>query len=76
MQAKFSIEETHHAFLSSYRTHGYRDRSEMLRTAIEALREKLEEQELEESAALYAEIYAESTELQELTESAMIGWPS
>ncbi|NJK77341.1 MAG: hypothetical protein HC849_13805 [Oscillatoriales cyanobacterium RU_3_3] len=30
---------------------------------------------LEESAALYAEIYAEDTELQELAESGLEEWP-
>lgn len=37
--------------------------------------EKLELQSLKESADLYAEIYAEDAELQELTEAALVEWP-
>ena len=76
MQAKFSIDEMQHAFLSSYRAHGFKDRSEMLRTAIETLRKELEQREFEQSVMLYAEIYAEDEELQTLTDSAIAGWPS
>ncbi len=75
-QAKFSIEAGQHAFLSSYQTYGFKDRSEMLRTAIEMLRKELEQREFEQSATLYAEIYAEDEKLQTLTDSAIAGWPS
>jgi hypothetical protein len=37
--------------------------------------EKLELQSLQESADLYAEIYAEDMELQKLTEAALVEWP-
>ena len=47
----------------------------MLRAAIEHFKEELRRKGLEASAELYAEIYAEDTELQELTEAALGGWP-
>jgi cell shape-determining protein MreC len=38
--------------------------------------EEVERQELEKSAALYAEVYAEDEELQQLTDAAIAHWPS
>jgi len=39
------------------------------------MKEELELQSLEQSATLYAEIYEEDNELQELTEAALEDWP-
>ncbi len=47
----------------------------MVRAALDRLQEKLELQNLRESADLYAEIYDDDAELQELTETATSGWP-
>jgi hypothetical protein len=38
-------------------------------------KEELDRQALQESADLYAEVYDEDVELQELTETAIAGWP-
>ena len=40
--------------------------------ALSKLRQELETQSLEESADLYAEIYEQDRQLQELTESALL----
>ena len=47
----------------------------MVRAALLRLQEELELQSLKQSANLYAEVYEEEAELQELTETAISGWP-
>ena len=49
--------------------------SEVVRVALQKLQLVLEADKLKESAALYAEIYAEELELQELTEAGLEEWP-
>ena len=44
----------------------------MIRVALQKLQSELEVKDLEESAQLYAEIYEEDTELQELTDTACV----
>ncbi len=74
-QAKFSVAESQIDFLKRYSQFGFKDKSSMVRAALEELRIKLELQSLKESADLYAEIYKEDFELQELTDSAISDWP-
>jgi len=74
-QAKFSIEQNQIEFLNQYKTYGFKDKSTMVRTALQDLKRMLEYRQLEESAELYAEIYAQDQELQNLTEAAIEGWP-
>ena len=47
----------------------------MVRIALEHLKNELDLRELRKSADLYAEIYEKDTEIQELTEGAISGWP-
>lgn len=75
LQAKFSIEETQARFLSNFKVYGFKDKSAMLREAIEHFRKELERESLRKSAALYSEIYSEDDDLKELTETALNGWP-
>ena len=75
IQAKFTIDEVQATFLSDYRQFGFKDKSALVRAALERFQVELERQQLIESAELYAELYAEDADLQELTESALIGWP-
>ena len=74
-QQKFSVHETQAEFLSNYKAYGFKDRSSMVRRAIDQLQSKLELDALRESAELYAEIYSEDNNLKELTKSAVTGWP-
>jgi hypothetical protein len=74
-QAKFSCQENQVEFLSNYKYYGFKDKSAMVRESLNLLRAKLEAQILRESADLYAEIYAEDSELKVLTDSAVQGWP-
>ena len=74
-QSKFSIEESHIDFLNQYSQFGYKDKSTMVRAALDELKKRLELKELRESADLYTEIYAGDDELSELTDTAVTDWP-
>ena len=76
VQAKFSLEESQLRFLEQYKDYGFKDKSEAVRLAIEQLRQELERRWLQESANLYAQVYDEDRELQELTESSILDWPA
>ena len=75
IQAKFSVKETQARFLSRFKEYGYRDKSSMLRSAIEHFEKKLELEQLKKSADLYSEIYSEDDSLKTLTDTAVSGWP-
>ena len=74
-QAKFSLTLSLMEFLNNYRFYGFKDKSSMVRAALLRLKEELELQSLRQSANLYVEVYEEDSELQELTEVAVVGWP-
>lgn len=74
-QAKFSLTVSLIKFLNNYKYYGFKDKSSLVRTALLRFKEDLELQSLKQSANLYAEIYEEDGELQELTEVAITGWP-
>jgi len=75
LQAKFSVKETQAQFLNNYKAYGFKDKSSMLRAAIDNFEKKMEIERLKQSADLYSEIYFEDDELKELTETAITGWP-
>ena len=75
LQAKFSVKETQTHFLNNYKTYGFKDKSSMLRAAIDLFKKEMELESLRKSADLYSEIYSEDDDLKELTETAVIGWP-
>ena len=74
-QAKFSLTLSLIEFLNNYKLYGFKDKSSMVRAALLRLKEELEWQSLKQSANLYAEVYEEEPELQELTDVAVEGWP-
>ena len=74
-QAKFSLSISLIEFLNNHELYGFKDKSAMVRTALFRLKEELELHSLKQSADLYAEIYDEDSELQSLTNAAMVGWP-
>ena len=74
-QAKFSLTLPLMEFLNNYKFYGFKDKSSMVRAALLRLKEELELQSLKQSANLYAEVYEEDVELQDLTEAAVAGWP-
>ncbi|TAK56353.1 MAG: hypothetical protein EPO24_11315 [Bacteroidetes bacterium] len=74
-QTKVSLEKGQMQFIENYRKLGFKDKSSVVRTAIEEYKKLLRKQELIQSANLYAEIYNEDSELQELTDAAIEDWP-
>lgn len=75
LQAKFSVEETQAQFLNNFKVYGFKDKSSMLREAIEHFKKEVELESLRKSAELYSEIYSKDDDLKELTETALNGWP-
>ena len=57
--------------MERFSQYGFKKQEDLVNEALERLRRDLEQESLEESADLYAEIYAEDEDLQELTESAL-----
>ena len=74
-QAKFSLTPSLIEFLNHYKQYGFRDKSSMVQAALLELKKEFEQENLKQSADLYAELYAEDEELQELTQTAVTGWP-
>jgi Arc/MetJ-type ribon-helix-helix transcriptional regulator len=56
IQAKFSIKESQVQFLENWKEYGFKDKSHLVRTALDRLSEQLTRQRLRESAAIYAEV--------------------
>lgn len=75
VQAKFSLEESHIRFLNNSKKYGFKDKSEVIRTALDRLQKEIEREKLRTSAELYSEIYDEDKELRSLTDSAIAEWP-
>jgi len=82
-KAQFNLAESEFEFLNRFQEYGFRaprsgslrDRDELICVALSKLRQELETQILEESANLYAEIYEQDQQLQDLTESALLDLP-
>ncbi len=75
LQTKISLEESQAHFLNNFEKFGFKNKSAMVREAIERFKKELAIIRLNRSADLYSEIYEEDSELKELTESAIHGWP-
>lgn len=75
IQAKFSLEAVQVAFLEQHQTYSFKDKSEVVRFALQSLQQSLEQKHLQESAELYAQIYEEDPEIKDLAETALAEWP-
>jgi len=71
IQAKISLEESHIQFIEQCKRYGFKDKSEVVRTALDRLFTEFAQQRLDESAAFYAEVYEEDDETQEWTDAAL-----
>lgn len=69
------LEDDQITFLHECKKLGFKDKSSLVRTALERFKKDIESKDLKKSADLYAEIYKEDQELRELTEGAILGWP-
>ena len=75
IQSKFSLTHTDIQFLEQFKAYGFKDKSDLVRAALNRLRLELELQSLQASADLYAELYQDDPETQSLTELARLEWP-
>lgn len=74
-QAKLALTDEQAEFLGGFAALGYPDKSSLVREALDRFRNELTRQRLRESADLYAEVYADDEDLQQMTSQAMEGWP-
>jgi hypothetical protein len=74
-QAKFTLYQSHIDFLEQFKDWGFKDRSTVVRLALDRLAQELERSEIARSGDLYTELYEEDLELQQLTESACLCCP-
>ena len=74
-QAKFSLKEPQMLFIEQCKRFGFKDRSEVVRTALDRLYVELIQQRLSESAELYAEIYEDDEDVHEWMNAALSEWP-
>jgi Arc/MetJ-type ribon-helix-helix transcriptional regulator len=73
---KVTLEQSQIDFLAQFKDLGFKDRSSLVRLALNQLQQQIEGQELKRSADLYAEIYEGDVDLQELTALAGADWPA
>lgn len=71
----FKLDELTIRFLERCQEYGFQDPSEVVRTALAKLQLALNDNNLEESATLYADLYQGDRELQELTDAGLEEWP-
>lgn len=76
IQAKFSIQESHLMVLEECRKYGFKDKSALVRAAIDLLAKELRERELRASADKLADMYEVDEETREWTDDALGDWPS
>ena len=75
VQAKFSLVKDQVQFLEQYEVYGFKNKSALIRAALNQLRRDIERKALQQSADLYAEVYEEDGDLKSLTESTLQDWP-
>jgi hypothetical protein len=75
IQAKFSLRESHLLLLEECKQYGFKDKSALVRAALDHLSAELKRQRLRNSAALLAELYNEDEETREWTNATLSEWP-
>jgi Arc/MetJ-type ribon-helix-helix transcriptional regulator len=75
IQSKFSLDVAQVAFLEQHQIYGLKYKSEVVRFALHSLQQSLQQKQLEESAELYAQLYKEDSEIKDLAEMTLTGWP-
>jgi Arc/MetJ-type ribon-helix-helix transcriptional regulator len=73
---KVTLEQSQIDFLLQFKDLGFKDKSSLVRSALNQLQQQIQKQEMERSADLYTEIYEEDQELQQLTALAGADWPA
>ncbi len=71
----FKLDDSISQFVEQFQDYGFQDSRALVMAALQRFQSALESAQLQESAALYAEIYEEEPELQALAESGLEEWP-
>lgn len=74
VQTKITLTEELTNFLAFHKELGYKNKSDMIREALETLKKKIEQKQLEQSAQLYSELYRNDEESQEWLEDTIADW--
>ena len=69
-QIKIVLDEEELKFVEAHSKYGFKSKTALVNEAVSLFRKKLKNEEIARSAEIYAEIYAEDTELKELTDDA------
>ena len=72
MNQVIAIDDNQVEFLKHFSRYGFKSEGDLVKEALERLRSDIERKSLEESANIYADIYANDEELREITESALM----
>ena len=75
-QVKVGLDESHVKLLEQFKCFGFKDKSEMVRFALDLYVKDMANRRLRESAALYAQVYEEDAETREWTQANTVEWPS
>lgn len=75
VQGKYSVREKQAQFVGRYKAYGFKDKSALVRAALDRFEAEVDKEMLKKSASLYAEVFAEDRQMKELTDSALSGWP-
>lgn len=71
----FKLDDSISQFVEQFQDYGFQDSRTLVMAALQRFQSALESAKLQESAALYAEIYEEDPELQALAEAGLEEWP-
>lgn len=75
-QVKVGLNESHVRLLEQFKRFGFKDKSEMVRFALDLYVKDMANRRLRESAALYAQVYEEDAETREWMKANTAEWPS
>lgn len=71
MSRTIAVDDNQVEFLQRFSLYGFKSQDDLVKEALNRLRLDFERKSLEESADLYAQVYAEDAELQEITQLAL-----
>ncbi|GEM_PF-3473447 len=74
VQTKITLTEELKNFLAFHKELGYKNKSDMIREALEVLKQNIEQKQLEQSAQLYSEIYINDKDSREWLEDTITDW--
>ncbi|NMB81140.1 MAG: hypothetical protein GYA14_04930 [Ignavibacteria bacterium] len=74
-QLKVSLKKEHLDFIRHHAKFGFKDKSSLIRKAVEILQEKIETESLKSSAKILSEIYTKDVEVKEWVNDSDKSWP-